>query len=65
MIKAIRRCHLNKMPFDRFTGGQFVHATGDLCLLEDGTTVLEYDDCVYEDAENCVYEDEDEEGVSI
>lgn len=67
MYTAIRRVHLNKMPFDRFSNGQFVHATGDFCLLVDMTdgSVFgwhsEYEDEPFTDAQDCVEEWEDED----
>ncbi len=49
------------MPFDKFENGTFVHATGDLVTLEDGTTEIEYEDQEYEDADDCIFEEEEEE----
>lgn len=37
MPKCIKRMHLSKMPFDKFSDNEgFIHATGDECLLENG-----------------------------
>lgn len=49
------------MPYDKFENGRFVHATGDLVTLEDGTTEIEYEDLEYEDAPDCKYSEEDDE----
>lgn len=62
MKKVIKRIHLAKMPFDRWDGENFthIHATGDLCVFEDGSFELEYEDGLYSDAENCIEEWEEE-----
>ena len=61
MMKAVERIRMANMPFDKFENGTFVHATGDLVTLEDGTTEIEYEDQEYEDAPGCKYEEEEEE----
>lgn len=61
MMKAVERIRMANMPFDKFENGRFVHATGDLVTLEDGTTEIEYVDLEYEDAPGCKYEEEEEE----
>lgn len=61
MMKAIKRTRMANMPFDKFENGRFVHATGDLVTLEDGTTEIEYEDMEYEDADDCIFEEEEEE----
>lgn len=59
-MKAIKRTRLAEMPFDKYNDEDgFVHATGDIVTLEDGTEILEYEDCIFDDADNCIYEDED------
>ena len=52
------------MPFDKFENGTFVHATGDLVKLEDGSIEIEYEDQEYEDADDCIFEEEEEEELS-
>ena len=49
------------MPFDKFVDGQFVHATGYMIELEDGSIEIEYEDMEYEDADDCIFEEEEEE----
>ena len=61
MMKAVERIRMANMPFDKFENGRFVHATGDLVTLEDGTTEIEYEDMEYEDAPGCKYSEEEEE----
>lgn len=61
MMKAVERIRMANMPFDKFENGRFVHATGDLVTLEDGTTEIEYEDLEYEDAPDCKYSEEDDE----
>ena len=68
MYVAVRRVHLNKMPFDKWVNGQRnVHATGDSCLLIDTTDGHEfgwwneYEDEPFTDAPDCVEEWEDNE----
>ena len=60
-MKAVERIRMANMPFDKFENGRFVHATGDLVTLEDGTTEIEYEDLEYEDADDCIFEEEEEE----
>lgn len=36
--------YLEKVPFDRWDGSQFNHATGRELILEDGTSRIEYED---------------------
>ena len=60
-MKAVERIRMANMPFDKFENGRFVHATGDLVKLEDGTTEIEYEDLEYEDAPGCKYSEEDDE----
>lgn len=57
-MKAIRRCWLANMPFDKWTNNHYVHATGAEVQLEDGSYAIEYEDNPYEDSEDCVYYDE-------
>lgn len=61
MMKAVKRIRMANMPFDKFENGTFIHATGDLVTLEDGTTEIEYEDQEYEDADDCIFEEEEEE----
>lgn len=60
-MMVIERIRMANMPFDKFENGRFVHATGDLVTLEDGTTEIEYEDLEYEDAPDCKYSEEEEE----
>lgn len=60
-MKAVKRIRMANMPFDKFENGTFVHATGDLVKLEDGSIEIEYEDQEYEDAPGCKYEEEEEE----
>ena len=60
-MKAVKRIRMANMPFDKFENGTFVHATGDLVTLEDGTLEIEYEDMEYEDADDCIFEEEEEE----
>ena len=60
-MKAVKRIRMANMPFDKFESGHFVHATGDLVKLEDGSIEIEYEDQEYEDAPGCKYEEEEEE----
>ena len=60
-MRAVERIRMANMPFDKFENGTFVHATGDLVTLEDGTTEIEYEDLEYEDAPDCKYSEEDDE----
>lgn len=66
MMKAVERIRMANMPFDKFENGRFVHATGDLVKLEDGSWEIEYEDMEYEDALGCKYsnEEDDEEELS-
>lgn len=61
MMKAVERIRMANMPFDKFENNQFVHATGDLVKLEDGSIEIEYEDQEYEDADDCIFEEEEEE----
>ena len=61
MMKAVKRIRMANMPFDKFENNQFVHATGDLVKLEDGSIEIEYEDQEYEDAPGCKYSEEEEE----
>ncbi|MFR3950687.1 MAG: hypothetical protein ACLTY2_01400 [Coprococcus eutactus] len=64
MPKCVKRMHLSKMPFDKFSDNDgFVHATGDECLLENGEWCVEYEDDEFEDAPDCeeIWEDDEEE----
>ena len=61
MMKAVKRIRMANMPFDKFENGTFVHATGDLVKLEDGSWEIEYEDMEYEDAPGCKYSEEEEE----
>lgn len=60
-MMVVERIRMANMPFDKFENGRFVHATGDLVTLEDGTTEIEYEDLEYEDAPDCKYSEEEEE----
>lgn len=60
-MMVVERIRMANMPFDKFENGRFVHATGDLVTLEDGTTEIEYEDLEYEDAPDCKYSEEDDE----
>lgn len=60
-MMVVERIRMANMPFDKFENGRFVHATGDLVTLEDGTTEIEYEDMEYEDAPDCKYSEEDDE----
>ena len=60
-MKAVKRIRMANMPFDKFENGTFVHATGDLVKLEDGSIEIEYEDQEYEDADDCIFEEEEEE----
>ena len=61
MMKAVKRIRMANMPFDKFENNQFVHATGYMIELEDGSIEIEYEDQEYEDAPGCKYEEEEEE----
>ena len=63
-MKAVKRIRMANMPFDKFENGTFVHATGDLVKLEDGSIEIEYEDQEYEDADDCIFEEEEEEELS-
>ena len=60
-MKAKRRVKLNKMPFDKFVDGHFIHATGFEVYTTDGEWLLEYEGEEFEDAEDCIFEYEEEE----
>ena len=47
MRKAIKAIILNNMPFDKFEGHQFIHATGREIVFDDGHTEIEYEDYEY------------------
>ena len=64
MMKAVKRIRMANMPFDKFENGTFVHATGDMVKLEDGSIEIEYEDQEYEDADDCIFEEEEEEELS-
>ena len=61
MKKVIKRIRMANMPFDKFVDGQFVHATGYMIELEDGSIEIEYEGEEYEDADDCIFEEEEEE----
>lgn len=61
MMKAVERIRMANMPFDKFENNQFVHATGDLVKLEDGSWEIEYEGEEFEDADDCIFEYEEEE----
>ena len=61
MMKAVKRIRMANMPFDKFENHQFVHATGDIVQLEDGSWEIEYEDEIFEDADDCIFEYEEEE----
>lgn len=60
-MMVVERFRMANMPFDKFENNQFVHATGDLVKLEDGSWEIEYEDMEYEDAPDCKYSEEDDE----
>ena len=60
-MMVVERIRMANMPFDKFENGRFVHATGDLVKLEDGSIEIEYEDQEYEDADDCIFEEEEEE----
>ena len=60
-MRAVKRIRMANMPFDKFENSQFVHSTGDLVKLEDGSWEIEYEDMEYEDADDCIFEEEEEE----
>ena len=61
MMKAVKRTRMANMPFDKFENNQFVHATGYMIELEDGSIEIEYEGEEYEDADDCIFEEEEEE----
>ena len=61
MMKAVKRIRMANMPFDKFENNQFVHATGYMIELEDGSIEIEYEGEEYEDADDCIFEEEEEE----
>ena len=61
MMKAVERIRMANMPFDKFENNQFIHATGYMVELEDGSIEIEYEDQEYEDAPDCKYSEEDDE----
>lgn len=61
MMKAVERIRMANMPFDKFENNQFVHATGDMVKLEDGSWEIEYEDMEFQDADGCILEYEEEE----
>ena len=60
-MMVVERFRMANMPFDKFENGTFVHATGDLVKLEDGSIEIEYEGEEYEDAPGCKYSEEEEE----
>lgn len=60
-MKAVERIRMANMPFDKFENNHFIHATGYMIELEDGSIEIEYEDQEYEDAPGCKYEEEEEE----
>lgn len=60
-MKAVKRIRMANMPFDKFENNHFVHATGDMIELEDGSIEIEYEGEEYEDADDCIFEEEEEE----
>lgn len=60
-MKAVERIRMANMPFDKFENNQFVHATGYMVELEDGSIEIEYEDQEYEDADDCIFEEEEED----
>lgn len=60
-MKAVERIRMANMPFDKFENNHFVHATGYMIELEDGSIEIEYEDMEYEDAPGCKYSEEDDE----
>ena len=60
MRTAERRIKLNRMPFDKFVDGKFIHATG-FEVLVDGEWEIEYEGEEFQDADGCILEYEEEE----
>lgn len=60
-MMVVERIKMANMPFDKFVDGQFVHSTGYMVELEDGSIEIEYEDMEYEDAPGCKYSEEDDE----
>lgn len=60
-MKAVKRIKLNRMPYDKFVDGCFIHATGYEVKLEDGSWEIEYEDMEFQDADDCIFEEEEEE----
>ena len=60
-MRAVKRIRMANMPFDKFENNQFVHSTGYMIELEDGSCEIEYEDMEYEDADDCIFEEEEEE----
>ena len=64
-MEAKIRIELAEMPFDKFVDGNFIHATGDAVILEDGSYWTEYEGEEYPDAENCIYLVETRDGYFL
>lgn len=60
-MMVVERIRMANMPFDKFENNQFVHATGYMVKLEDGSWEIEYEDMEYEDSPECKYSEEEEE----
>ena len=60
-MMVVERIRMANMPFDKFENGRFVHATGYMIELEDGSIEIEYEGEEYEDAPDCKYSEEEEE----
>lgn len=61
MKKVVERIKMANMPFDKFENNQFVHATGYMVELEDGSIEIEYEGEEYVDSPECKYSEEEEE----
>ena len=61
MMKAVERIRMANMPFDKFENNQFIHATGYMVELEDGSIEIEYEGEEYVDSPECKYSEEEEE----
>ena len=60
-MKAVERIRMANMPFDKFENNQFIHATGYMVELEDGSIEIEYEGEEYVDSPECKYSEEEEE----